>query len=615
MKKYFKKAIAVLTAAVMTLSLGMTAFASVFPDVTEENYPWAVEAIEAMAEKGIVQGYENGEYLPAKTVSKLESLVLISRILGFNEEINANLVSAAWDTFGDEVAKYELNYGQNEIAYLLMKGVISVDELEEYIGEVNRNDGLKRYEVAIVLTKALDAVKYLSNESVQALTFEDSSDIPANAKKYVAYVCEIGLMLGMDGNRFAPNESVTRAQIALLLLKLQNQTNYTYATGIVSSMDQTTRYITVKNGEDTVSFKAGTGTILRYKGQSISINDVEVGYDSVITYKNDEVYAVDFTDAMIDEVVYGAYVSSSSSAVTGKTVIINELAQYDTDVDTYKKSTFKVSDDAIITFNDNICTLTSLKAGYYVKLTIEKGIVKIIEATAKDSKVTGRVNKVSLEPAYMLSVEDNDGNVKDYLVSSNVTVKKNGSSATARDVLEGDSVSLNLTYGRISAITATSRKVNKTGIIKEVIISSTPRITVASDNTTVSYAVTNNANILIGDVASNFYDLRVGMSIEFTLESDTIINLKTTANNAVTTWEGTVLLVNASYDLLQISFVDPMTGATRNESVYVKTNASIVDYATQRDKKLSAIKPGNKVSVTGSLVSGIFEAGTVVIIG
>lgn len=615
MKKYFKKAIAVLTAAVMTLSLGMTAFASVFPDVTEENYPWAVEAIEAMAEKGIVQGYENGEYLPAKTVSKLESLVLISRILGFNEEINANLVSAAWDTFGDEVAKYELNYGQNEIAYLLMKGVISVDELEEYIGEVNRNDGLKRYEVAIVLTKALDAVKYLSNESVQALTFEDSSDIPANAKKYVAYVCEIGLMLGMDGNRFAPNESVTRAQIALLLLKLQNQTNYTYATGIVSSMDQTTRYITVKNGEDTVSFKAGTGTILRYKGQSISINDVEVGYDSVITYKNDEVYAVDFTDAMIDEVVYGAYVSSSSSAVTGKTVIINELAQYDTDVDTSKKSTFKVSDDAIITFNDNTCTLTSLKAGYYVKLTIEKGIVKIIEATAKDSKVTGRVNKVSLEPAYMLSVEDNDGNVKDYLVSSNVTVKKNGSSATARDVLEGDSVSINLTYGRISAITATSRKVNKTGIIKEVIISSTPRITVASDNTTVSYAVTNNANILIGDVASNFYDLRVGMSIEFTLESDTIINLKTTANNAVTTWEGTVLLVNASYDLLQISFVDPMTGATRNESVYVKTNASIVDYATQRDKKLSAIKPGNKVSVTGSLVSGIFEAGTVVIIG
>ena len=39
------------------------------------------------------------------------------------------------------------------------------------------------------------------------------------------------------------------------------------------------------------------------------------------------------------------------------------------------------------------------------------------------------------------------------------------------------------------------------------------------------------------------------------------------------------------------------------------------DYATQKDKKLSTITPGTRVSVTGSMVSGIFEAGTVVIIG
>ena len=83
MKKYLKKAIAVLTAATMVLTFGMTAFASVFPDVTEENYPWAIEAIESMAEDGIVKGYEDGKFLPANTVSKLESLVLISRILAF----------------------------------------------------------------------------------------------------------------------------------------------------------------------------------------------------------------------------------------------------------------------------------------------------------------------------------------------------------------------------------------------------------------------------------------------------------------------------------------------------------------------------------------------------
>jgi len=615
MKKYVKKVIAVLTAATMLLTVGLTAFASTFPDVTEETYPWAVDAVESMADEGILKGYEDGSFMPAKTVSKLESLVLISRILGFSDEINANLISTAWDTFGDEISKYNLNFGQNEVAFLLIKGVITVDELEEYIDENHRNDGMKRYEVAVILTKALDAVKFLSNESVQNLTYIDTSDIPANAKKYVAYISEIGLMKGMEDNSFAPNEPVTRAQIALILYNLKALTKYTYGAGIVSSVDQTTRNISFKNGDDTLKLKATTGTILRYKGQNISINDVQVGLDSVITYRDGELYAIDFTDAMIDEVVYGAYVSSSSSTVTGKNIIINELGQFDTDVDTSKKSTFKVSDDAIITYNDITCAPTNLKAGYYVKLTVEKGVVKIIEAMPKDSKVTGRVNKVILDPAYMLSIEDNDGVIKDYLVSSNVSVKKNGSSASAKDILEGDSVTLGLNYNRISSVTATSRKTNKTGIIKEVIISSTPRITISADNNMISYSVTNDANILVGDVKSTFYDLRVGMSVEYTLESDTIVNLKTTANNAVTTWEGTVTLVNSSYNLLQITFVDSVTGSTRTESVYVKSNASIVDYATQKDKKLSAIKPGTKVSVTGSLVSGIFEAGTVVIIG
>lgn len=616
MKKYFKKAVAAIAALTLTLSMCLTASASVFPDVTDQNYPWAIEAIEAMAEEGIIKGYEDGTFNPAKTVSKLESLVLISRILGFNNDMNSGLVSTGWDTYGDEISKYKLNYGDKEIAFLLMKGVLTIDELEEYINELHRNDGLKRYEVAVLLTKALDAVKLLTNEAVEKLSYEDNSDIPASAKKHVAYVSEIGLMNGLENNTFAPNDTVTRAQAALVLYKLQAMTSYVYERGIVSSVDQTTRVIKLQcsNG-DILSVKASSGTLLRYKGEAIIINDVEIGLDAVVTYKGDDVYAIDFTDALIDEVVYGAFVSAAKSTVNGQTIIINELGQYDTDINKNQKTSYKVSDDAIITYNDTTCSLTSLKAGYYLKLTVEKGIVTVIDAKASASKITGRVNKVILEPVYMLSIEDNTGLVKDYLVSSTVTVKKNASSASARDILEGDSVSLGLSYDRITDISATSKKTNKSGIIKEVIISSTPRITISFDGTNTSYAVRNDANIKVGDTAANFYDLRVGMSVKYVLESDTIINLETTANSTVTTWEGTVVLVNASYDLIQITFVDNATGATRNESVFVKSNASIVDYATQKTKKLSAIKPGAKVSVTGSLVSGIFEAGTVVIIG
>ena len=616
MKKNLKKLLAVLLAAAMTLSMCLTAVASVFPDVTDENYPWAIDAIEAMAEEGIIKGYDDGTFNPAKTVSKLESLVLISRILGFNDDINSGLVSAAWDKYGEEISKYDLNYGQDEIAYLLIKGVLLEEELEEYIDELHRNDGLKRYEVAVLLTKALDAVKLLNNDDVSNLAYEDNADIPASAKKHVAYISKIGLMQGLENNTFAPNDTVTRAQAALVLYKLQDMTSYVYEKGIVSGVDQKTRTIKLQcNDGETVSLTASSGTIMRYNGENIIINDIEVGLEAVVTYKDESVYAIDFTDALIDEIVYGAFVSSAKSTANGTTIIVNELGEFDTDVDKTKKTTYKVSEDAIITYNDTTCSLTSLKAGYYLKLTVEKGVVTVIDAKASASKISGRVNKVILEPVYMLSIEDTDGVIKDYLVSSTVTVKKNATTATARDILEGDSVSLGLSYDRITDISAMSKTTNKSGIIKEVVISSTPRITISYDGNDISYAITNSASIKVGDNAATFYDLRVGMSVKYTLESDTIVSLQTTANSTVTTWEGTVVLVNASYDLLQITFVDSVTGATRNESVFVKENASIVDYATQKDKKLSTIKPGAKVSVTGSLVSGIFEAGTVVIIG
>ena len=152
MKKYFKKAVAAIAAATMTLTIGLTSFASVFPDVTKETYPWAIDAIESMAENGIILGYDDGTFNPTKTVSKLESLVLISRILGFSDENNESLVTSGIDSYGAEIDKYNLNYGHDEIAFLLMKGVITIDELDEYFDQVvgvSVNIGAKKETICI----------------------------------------------------------------------------------------------------------------------------------------------------------------------------------------------------------------------------------------------------------------------------------------------------------------------------------------------------------------------------------------------------------------------------------------------------------------------------------
>ena len=615
MKKQTKKAFAVITAAALSVTMSISAFAAKFPDVTEKTYPWALDAIESMADEGIIKGYEDGSFNPAKTVSKLESLVLISRILGVNNEKTSRIVEAAWDVYGEDIAEYELPYGKDEIAYLLGKNVISVDELEEYIDAAHRDDALKRYEVAILLTKAMDAEANLKAELATGLEYADTSDIPANAKKYVAYVSDQELMQGMEDNKFAPNDTVTRAQAAVVLHKLKNTTDYEFKTGIVSAVDQTTRQIKIKEAEDSIlSHYITADTIVRYNGTVIGINDISVGYDAVVTYKSGKLYSVDFTDALIDDVIKGAFSGSANSTAKGTTITVNVIGDNDTQIPS-EKTTFKLSDECVITYNNNTCALASIKAGSYVKLTVKEGIVTVLEAQNKENTFSGRVDEVILEPVYKLRIEANGGEVDEYLLNSEVKVTRNGKTVSVREVLAGDTVSVTTSYGIIKSLVATSRSSAKTGIIKEVIISNTPKLTLTYDGVDTTYYVTTDAEITLSGVKSTFYDLRVGQATTIKLDSDTVVAIESAASDEVVTWAGTVTLVNSSYGLIQLEFTDAVTGQTRTESVFVKDKATIVDYATQKTKKLSAVTPGMKVNVTGTMQTGLFEANTVIIIG
>ncbi len=615
MKKVFKRTLALIISASLVLTMSLSAFAAKFPDVTETDYAWAIEAIETMADEGIIKGYEDGTFNPAKTVSKLESLVLISRILGVGKEENKRIAEASWDVYGEDITEFELPYGKEEIAYLLGKGVLSVEELEDYIDKSNRDVALKRYEIAILLTKALDAEKSLKAEFASTLSYADVDDIPAQAKKYVAYVTEAELMNGMEDNTFAPNATVTRAQAAVVLFKLKNVTQYEFKSGVVSSISPTSRQIKVKiDEENTISHFITTETIIRYNGAVIGINDISVGYDAVITYKAGKLYAVDFTDALIDDIIKASYAGSSTSTAKGTTITVNVIGDTDITVPS-DKTIFKLSEDCVITFNNNTCSLASIKPGSYVKLTVKEGIVKVLEAQNKDATFQGRIDEIILDPVYKLRIEANGGNVDDYLLDSGVKVTRNGKSVSVREVLAGDTVSVTTSYGIIKSIVASSRQTKKTGVIKEVIISNSPKITLTAEGVDTTYFVTTDAKITLSGVDATFYDLRVGLSTAVELESDTIVAIESVLSDEIITWAGTVTLVNSSYGLIQMEFMDVVTGQMRTESVFVKSTATIVDYETQKTKKLSAVTPGMKVNVTGTMQTGLFEANTVIIIG
>ena len=63
----------------------IVASAAVFPDVSETKYSWAYKQIEDMASKKIIAGFEDSTFRPENAVTRVDALLLVSRIAGASE--------------------------------------------------------------------------------------------------------------------------------------------------------------------------------------------------------------------------------------------------------------------------------------------------------------------------------------------------------------------------------------------------------------------------------------------------------------------------------------------------------------------------------------------------
>ena len=603
----FKKTVLSLITAGCLVST--TVFAA-FPDVTSQ-YGWASDAINSMADSGIIKGYEDGTFQPSKSISKLEGLVLISRILGFNDSENASFTDEAAELYADTLGKYKINFGQREVSYLLLKGVLKADELDDYIGDDNYSVGLKRYEVATLLTKALDAGDSLT--SAASLEYKDADSIPASAKKYVKYVTDQGLMNGMEDNTFSPNTDVTRAQAAVVLKKLQNKTGYTFKSGTVAEMDTVTGIIKLKDADGaTFSHSLLPTVILRYDGERIAAGQIESGYYASVTYKNNEVYAIDFAPSNADELVCGALTSVNKSS-TNPTIGVALLAD-DAVEPSSEKTTYKLASDVVITYKGESTGIGSLKTNSFVKLYIKSGKVKSIEAEDRVTNASGTIESVSFSPKFSITVTDKSGDSADYLFKNDAAITRNGKSSDASQLAEGDVVSLTLDYGRISKMSATSKNTSKSGVITGILISSNPKLTLTVDGEDVTYPISTSAVYSItGSATNSIYDLRTNTVATVDIESNTITKITTTAATETLTVTGSVVSVTPAANVFQVSHTDVSTGVVQTDTVIVNSKTTIMD-TNGKSRRISELKNGNNVTVYGTIGSGVLAAATVMII-
>ncbi|WP_339786469.1 InlB B-repeat-containing protein [Paenibacillus sp. FSL R7-0313] len=180
----------------------------VFNDVQQH---WAGEDIQQMANKLIVDGRPDGSFAPEQPITRAEFTAMLVRAMGLSGgSVKTELPSAFNDVDSEQ-------WYANALITAGSKGLVNgfAD------GSFHPDGQITREQMATMLDRALNLMK-IPNDQLTGTTpsFTDASNILNWSSDAVARLVETGIVKGMNGGTFAPQENATRAQSTVMLMRL-----------------------------------------------------------------------------------------------------------------------------------------------------------------------------------------------------------------------------------------------------------------------------------------------------------------------------------------------------------------------------------------------------------
>lgn len=580
-----------------------------FNDIAEEQYAWCADQIEAMYKAGYINGYEDGSYKPDNQVTKLECISLFARAMGSNDAQNDEILELAHSQYDSALKSSSLVWGDDELAYMMYKGALTVADLTTYINGDAKDKPMTRGEAAVIITKAMGGVDKATSESAVSLHYKDAREIPTNILQYVKFVTDEGIMNGID-DAFCADGTVTRSQIAVMLNRVTDKCDYSFKKARINGVDTENSKITYAiNGKDETEFTYTSDTDFYIRGDKVQVNSIPENVAAVIQFSGDEIVAI---DAMSDQgdkeisAIFTGYNASSTSML-----IRVKLSENATTVNTYPCDV-----NVPITVNGSPATIKSLKNGDTIMLSMSGGKVtaistvekttEIASATISDISYDGEVTYITIssaEAAY-------DG--KKYPVGNSVRVTKNGNDAQLSSLYAGDKISMTLKYGEIVSIKATALNNTIEGVITSITISEQSKITIKTGGEEKAYVVPAECDININGDNGDIYGLRVGDNITLTVQSGAIIKIKSVASITNTSGRvsGVVTAVNKSYNFVSVrteSSPEPVNVFTNTKTNFV------LQKGTSSNSGLNGIAVGDTVECYVTPSNGAYVADLIVI--
>ena len=597
-----KKLISLFITVMLVVGMFSTVSAASFPDL-ESRHSWAKDAIDNMVSRGILKGYTDGTFKPDRAVTHMETLIIAARIMGVDEVENEEYREVALNRYESVLASYDISY-KAEVAYLLYTGVLTTDELSNYISNSAKNQALKRYEAAVLLTKLVGGEKDALAESVIVLDFSDANSIPSSAKAYVKYVNDCGLMNGMEENKFVPSGELTRAMISTVMYRAEEYMEEKIVEGTLESKDN--NYFTISVKGVSKGIEVPENVEIKIDGKSVSLADVAIGQYLRVHYQDNAIRYIDGLTSNLYQTVTGT-ISTMAEVSGAKKISLKSSAGV---------QTYTISPTACTYYVDNkITTYTSIKTGMYATITVQGGYITELSVETGSKKITGTLNEVVVSSSDVMAVVTlKDGTTAEYIFNEDAKVIRNDATADFRSLAAGDSVTITLTAGGIESLIATSYSSSTSGTISKIVIASTSEITIKTATAENTYSLTADTKFTVdGQSDCTVYDLRLGATADVRLDGTKIKTISTQSLVVSPTMSGVITYIHPTGYVMGLRVVDAATGETNEIQTVVKSSVKITDTTSSRVTTFKALQPGMSVVVVGTSNYGVYEVNQIIV--
>ena len=195
------KALIARTGHFSVYGVGYKADAPVFTDTANH---WAKADIDFVAARGLLSGTGNNQFSPDTGMTRGMFVTALYRLAGNPQ------AAGEGSAFTDVPASA---YYADAVKWAAQKGIVSGTTSTTFAPD----RAVTRQEMAVIMQNYAKAMGYTVPKTREAVTFADNANIASWAKDAVKAMQMAGILNGKDGNRFDPQGTATRAEVAAVL--------------------------------------------------------------------------------------------------------------------------------------------------------------------------------------------------------------------------------------------------------------------------------------------------------------------------------------------------------------------------------------------------------------